>query len=269
VEFTITATYNGKTVSVDTFSCFIDRTIEITADQAKQITTAVVVQPDGSLRHVPTKVTIVGGKYYAVINSLTNSTYTVVLHPVEFSDVAGSWAKASINNMGSRMVVTGIGNNTYEHGRDITRAEFAAIVVRALGLAPGTGESSFKDVSTSAWYSGYVKTAASYGIVTGYNATTFGPLDKITREQAMTMIARAMKYTGLKPTLNDNDINTLLKGFTDSARASAYAKSGIAECLKTGVILGRNGNMLAPADNITRAEVAVVVERLLQKSNLI
>ena len=92
--------------------------------------------------------------------------------------------------MGSRMVVTGVGDNNYEPNRNITRAEFATIIVRALGLAPGTGSSGFDDVSTAGWYCGYINTAVDYGIVTGYGDGTFGPNEPITREQAMTMIAR-------------------------------------------------------------------------------
>ncbi len=269
VEFTITAVYNGKTVNVDKFSSFVDRTIEITADQAKKITTAVVVEANGSLRHVPTKVTVIDGKYYAVINSLTNSTYSVVWHPVEFSDVATHWAKETINDMGSRMVISGVGQGNFEPDRDIARAEFAAIIVRALGLAPGNGMNSFTDVNTSDWYCGYVKTAAEYGIITGYDAATFGPSDKITREQAMTMIARAMKITGLKSEMKDSEISALIANYSDGTAASDYAKTNIAACLKTGMVTGRTSDTIAPKNCITRAEVAVIVQRLLRKSDLI
>ena len=269
VEFTITCTYNGKTVAVDTFSSFVSRTVEITAEQATKITTAVVVEMDGSLRHVPTKVTVIGGKYYAVINSLTNSTYSVVWHPIEFSDVTNSWAKDAINNMGSRMVVNGVGGGNYEPDRDITRAEFAAIVVRALGLDTGMGSSSFTDVASGAWYYGYVQTAVGYGVVSGYGDGTFGPNDTITREQAMTMLARAMKITGLAPTLTDAQATLLLSKYTDASVISDYAKASVAACVDTGVVLGRTNAKLAAKDAITRAEVAAIVERLLRKSNLI
>lgn len=269
VEFTITATYGGKTVNVDKFSSFVDRAIEITADQAKKITTAVVVEPNGSLRHVPTKVIVMDGKYYAVINSLTNSTYTVIWHPIEFSDVTAHWAKDTINDMGSRMVISGVGQGNSEPDRDITRAEFAAIVIRALGLAPDDGTSSFIDVRMSDWYCGSIKTAAEYGIITGYDAATFGPNDKITREQAMTMIARAMKITDLYTEMEESEISALIANDTDGTAASDYAKTSIAACLKTGVITGRSSDTIAPKDCITRAEVAVIVQRLLQKSNLI
>jgi hypothetical protein len=229
----------------------------------------VVVEQNGSLRHVPTYVYQKDGKWYAKINSLTNSTYTVIWHPQEFTDVEKHWAKNAVNDMGSRMVVSGIGNNNYAPDRAITRAEFAAIIVRALGLAPGTGKSGFSDVEASKWYFGYIEKASAYGIIKGYDAATFGPNDKITREQAMTMIARAMKITGLKMELKDSETEKILMAFSDSAQSSAWAKESIATCVRAGIVSGKSGHALAPRDEITRAEVAVIVQRLLQKSSLI
>lgn len=270
VNFEITCTYNGKTVDVSKFNAYVERRIAIPegVDPTK-ITTGIVVNPDGTTRHVPTRITVVNGVYYAVINSLTNSTYSVVWHPYEFSDVAKHWAKASINNMGSRMVVSGVGEGAYEPDRNMTRAEFAAIIVKALGLAAGEGTKTFSDVRSSDWFNGYVKTAAERGIITGYSNGGFGPKDAITREQAMTMIARAMAITKLESGLQSGNVSALLANYTDSGSISGYAASGIAECVKAGVVSGRTKTTIAPKANITRAEVAVIVERLLKKSDLI
>lgn len=145
----------------------------------------------------------------------------------------------------------------------------STVIVRALGLEPGKGTGSFGDIPSDAWYGGYVQTAADYGIIKGYSAAKFGPGDQITREQAMTMIARAMMLTGLNAGLTDGESNNLLAAYRDGAPVSAYAGTSIAQCIKTGVVSGKENHSLAPKDNITRAEVAVMVERLLQKSNLI
>lgn len=188
---------------------------------------------------------------------------------MEFADVSNHWAKKEINNMGSRMVVTSVGNTEYDPDRSITRGEFAAILVRALGLAQGTGGSGFHDVEGSKWYNGYIKTASEYGMIKGYSDVPFGPNDKITREQAMTMIARAMKITGLKVELSKSEVGSLLTNYTDGAFASEYAKTNIEACLKAGIITGRSSNSIAPKEYITRAEIAAIVQRLLQKSSLI
>ncbi len=270
MDFTITYSGGGKTIEINSFNAYVERAIAIPdgVDPGK-ITTGIVVEPDGSVRHVPTRISLIDDTYYAVINSLTNSTYSVVWHPLEFKDAASHWAKEAINDMGSRMVVTGTDNDLYEPDRDITRAEFATVMVRALGLKPGTGSNFFSDVSASQWYCEYIQTASQYGIVSGYGDGRFGPMDKITREQAMVMVSRAMKITGLKAGLAEGDVDTLLAGFGDSEHAAAYAKESIAACIKTGIVSGKSGKMLAPKDEVTRAEVAVIVRRLLQKSDLI
>ncbi len=270
VDFTITCAYNGKTVDVSSFNSYVERMIAIPAGvDPTKITTGVVVKPDGTTYHVPTQVVEIDGGYYAKINSLTNSTYTVIWHPVQFADAANHWAKAAINDLGSRMVVTGDENGNFNPDAAITRAEFAAIVVRALGLAPGTGESSFSDVNSSEWYCGYVETAAAYGLINGYSAAAFGPNDLITREQAMTIIARAMKITGLTIALTGSDVSALIGAYTDGASASDYAEDSIAVCLKAAIVTGTSDSTIAPKDNVTRAEVAVMIERLLLKSELI
>ena len=270
VDFEITCTNNSKTVEVSRFNVFVKRMVAIPEGiDPNKITTGVVIEPDGTSRHVPTRVTVENGRYYAVINSLTNSTYTVVWHPLQFKDVEKHWAKDAINDMGSRMVVNGTGEDRFNPDRDITRAEFAAIIVRALGLKPGMGDNQFTDVKNTDWYADYIRIAADYNLISGYGNGKFGPMDKITREQAMTIIARAMKITGLKVELKDGEIQKLLEAFGDSGKAAQYAKSAIAVCLKAEIVSGRNGKVIAPKDNITRAEVAAVVRRLLQKSELI
>jgi hypothetical protein len=235
-----------------------------------RITTGIVLNSDGTFSHVPTVISIINGKYYARINSLTNSTYSVIWSPKTFKDVEKHWAKDAVNDLGSRLVISGVGNDMFEPDGDISRAEFAAIVVRALGLMhPGTGRDSFNDVLKNDCYYDAVSIAYENGIISGYGNGRFGPADKITREQAMTIIARAMKITGLKSEIKDSEISLLLANYSDGAAASDYAKTNIAVCLKTGMITGRNSSTIAPANYLTRAEAVVIVQRLLQKSGLI
>jgi len=271
IEFAITCSSGNKTVGVTKFNAYVERLVAIPEGiDPSRITTGVIVNSEGTFSHVPTVITVIDGKYYAKINSLTNSTYSVIYSPKVFKDVETHWARDAINDMASRLVVSGVGQDTFEPGRDITRAEFAAIVVRGLGLMrPGVGQDNFDDVIQKNWYYDAVTIAGENGIISGYGYGKFGPDDQITREQAMAMIARAMQVTKLEANLTDSETNKVLAGFTDANRAADYAKPGIAACVKTGLISGRNPNTLAPKDNITRAEVAVIVQRLLQRSGLI
>jgi len=271
IEFEITCSSGSKTVEVSRFNAYVERMIAIPegVDPSK-ITTGVILNSDGTFSHVPTVITMIDGKYYAKINSLTNSTYSVIYSPKTFKDIGKHWAEKNVNDMASRLVVSGIGDDKFEPDRDITRAEFTAIVVRALGLmSSGTGKDAFIDVMKKNWYYDAVSIAYEYGITSGYENGKFWPDDKITREQAMTMIARAMKITGSKVELADGEADKLLTSFADAYSAAEYAKANIASCVKAGIVSGRSGKLIAPKDNITRAEVAVIVQRLLQNSNLI
>ncbi len=270
VEFTIECTFEGKTVSVDKFKSFVERKIAIPEGvDPNRITTGIVVNPDGTTYHAPTKVIQENGVYYAVISSLTNSTYTVVWHNVEFQDAESHWAKDAINDMGSRMIVNGISDENFGPNKEITRAEFATILVRALGLKAGIGEKSFDDVKSNSWYFDYVKTAVSYGLINGYNDEKFGPDDKLTREQAMIMIARALSSTTITTDLAESDMVSLLSGYSDFEKVSASAQSSVATCIENGILSGKNGAFIAPKENITRAEVATVIQRMLLKAGLI
>ena len=270
VEFEITCTSGSKTVQVISFNGYVERTVAIPdgVDPSK-ITTGIVLNTDGTFRHVPTQIVVINGKCFAKINSLTNSTYSVIWNPVTFTDMENHWAKNAVNDMGSRMVVTGVGNGRYEADRSITRAEFATIVVRAMGLAQGTAKSSFSDVSPEDWFNGYVDTATSYGLISGYGKAAYGPNDVITREQAMAILARSMKITGLKVDLTDSEINELLAKYKDGADVSGYAKQAVAACIKSGVVAGSSADLLSPKAHVSRVEVAVMVQKLLQKSGLI
>ncbi|MMZ60782.1 Endo-1,4-beta-xylanase A precursor [compost metagenome] len=269
MEFNVTATYDGEKVTVNQFNSYVERTISLPANiDPGRITTGILLESDGSVRHVPTKITLVNGTYHAQINSLTNSAYSVIYNPQTFADVANHWSKTEVNDMGSRMIVSGVSNNTFEPDRSITRAEFAAVVVRALGLKPGEGSNSFSDVSDSDWYADVVKTASSYSLIGGYEDGTFRPQERITRQEAMALIARAMKVTGLDSQVPAGAVQQL-SSYTDAAQVASWAKEAAAASIHTGLVTGRGSNTIAPQQSITRAETAAILRRLLQQSGLI
>ncbi len=261
VAFTITATYNGKTVSVDTFSAYINRVIEVTAKQAAKITTAVVVNADGSTRHVPTNVIEKDGKYYAIINSRTNSTYALIQNEVTFADASGKWYEAAVNEMGSRKIIGGRSASVFDGGAGITRAEYAAILIRALGLT-ADGTSSFSDVPTTAWYTGAVATAVQYGLVAGKGENRFDPNANITRQEAMLMLQRVAALTEFR------GARGALDGFADVDNIASWAEDAAKWSVGSGLIQGADGR-LNPTANITRAESAAIILRLLQKAGLV
>jgi len=269
VDFTISASFNGKTVSVDQFSSYVQREIPLPEDAVPdQITTAIALNADGTTRHVPTYLISRDGSYYAIVNSLTNSTYALIWHPMTFADVEGHWSQDAVNDMASRLIVNGVDATHYQPDAAITRAEFAAIVVRALGLAANGQAAVFRDVKSDDWYAGAAAKAQEYGLIEGYADGTFRPGQRITREEATVMMARAMQLTGLNTSLDNAAMDDLLAAFEDGAEVSAWAKPAVAAAVERGVIAG-SGNKLLPSLPITRAETAAIVQRMLIEAKLI
>ncbi|MGG1517006.1 S-layer homology domain-containing protein [Paenibacillus oryzisoli] len=270
VGFTVKVTHLGKSYEISRYSTYVERTIALPDDiDASKITTGLVIEPDGTIRHVPTKIEKIDGIYYAKINSLTNSSYSVVWHPLTFADMAQHWAKDAVNDMGSRFVIQGVDDKTFLPNSDITRVEFAAIILRGLGLKLDDSGTTFSDVPAGAWYESAIRTANAYGLIEGFEDGTFRPNDKITREQAMAIIAKAMKISGLKDKLPKQDASALLSQFADADTVAAWAKESVSDTLLAGIVTGRDGRILAPQAFVTRAEVALMVKSLLAKSELI
>lgn len=270
IDFAIRVMNKDSVIQLTKFNAYVERTIALPEGVVpSKITTGVVVEPDGEVRHVPTKIVQLDGKYFAVLNSLSNSTYSIIYHPTAFKDVENHWAKDAVNDMGARMVINGIGKNLFNPSAAITRAEFAAILVRGLGLKLESGTPAYSDVLAGDWYSSAVKTAEAYGLIQGFEDGTFRPKEKINREQAMTILAKAMVVTGQKAKLPNQSASELLQPYTDASEAAGWAKDGIADTIQGGIVSGRGVGTLAPKAQVTRAEVAKMIQLLLQKSDLI
>ncbi|WP_158082364.1 S-layer homology domain-containing protein, partial [Paenibacillus ferrarius] len=255
LNFTVRGAYGDSTVDVSKFNAYVERTIVIPkAVNSGEIVTGVVVEPDGAIRPVPTQLITVDGKSVARVSSLTNSTYSIVRHQEEYKDMGQHWAKNAVNEMGLRMVVNGIDDHLFQPDQAITWAELAAILVRGLGLKMEGGSTAFADVKTTDWYSSLIQTAYAYKLISGYEDGSFRPNDIVTREQAMVMIAKAMKITNLKAKLPVQSTDATLRPYTDTAAASSWALSSIADSIQAEVVSGRESNELAPKGKLTRAE---------------
>lgn len=252
-------------IELDEFTKYVERDLPV--PDGSGFTTGVVIEEDGTLRPVPTKAVTINGKKYAAIFSRTNSVYCLVSKTVSFDDLAGHWARNAVNDMASRLIINGAGSNKFAPDRDITRAEFAAIVVRALGLK-ASGDAGFADVKSGDWYYGAVAAAYKYGIVSGYNDGSFKPNNRITRQEAMVMMARAMKVAGMDTGIASEAAAAELAKFTDGGSFSEWARRDAAAVIRSGLLAGSEG-YARPGKNITRAETAVIVRRLLEKAGLI
>jgi hypothetical protein len=167
-------------------------------------------------------------------------------------------------------VVEGKAGRQFRPGDPVTRAEFAAMLVRALGLSDKAGASGdaglYTDVSGADWHFGAVMKATEYGLVNGLDDGSFRPDDLITREQAMAMMHRAMAIAGAAAEYETAD--GILAQYADGLAVSEWAKTAAAEVVQAGIFNGSAG-ALRPQAAMTRAEAAVVLYRLLAAAELI
>ena len=182
-----------------------------------------------------------------------------------FTDTKGIAAQQAIETLAAYGVLNGMTKTTFEPAANLTRAQFAKIVVGALNLTPEY-RGTFKDVAQSAWYAPYVDTAAAYGIVNGVGDGKFNSDGAITVQEAAAMTARAASLCGMDPVVEHPD--TVLRAYTDASRVSSWARSSMAYCAASG-LWARGVSALTPTRQITRGEIAQMLCGLLLSANLL
>ena len=184
-----------------------------------------------------------------------------------FSDVKNHANKAAIEALASRGIINGMSKDTFAPNKTMTRAEFAAIVTRALGLA-AKDTKAFTDVPSSKWYAGYIGTANSSGIVNGVGNGKFNPEGTITRQEAAAMVARAAKRCGLDTEMDAGATKDVLAQFGDYRSVASWAKESLAFCYYTN-ILDQSALKIEPTKAILRCEIAQMLCNMLTAAELI
>jgi hypothetical protein len=180
-----------------------------------------------------------------------------------FTDIRSHWAKQEIELLASKLIVNGTSDTVFAPNATLTRAEFAVIVARALGLSDQAGDSSkLNDVISGSWYSDAVGAAVHAGIITGYQDGSFKPQQHVTREEMAVMLSRAAAYIGAVLGSGTNT-ESLLAPYTDGSRVSEWAQAAVSELIASELLLGNQNGLLNPKANLTRAEMAVVMKRFL------
>lgn len=271
VQFSVTVTDNaGEETEITTFRKFVKREIPLPDDvQRHEVTTAVILLPDGSVRHVPTATTYRNGRWFASTSSLSNSHYMLISNAISFSDARDHWAEAELEDFASRLIIFGTGEDRLHPDRLMTRAELTAMLVRALGISLSPQPNRFSDVSKEDWYADVIGIAEHYGLVMGYDDGTFRPNDPVTRQEAIVMIYRAAILAGIELNVEDRaEAEGLLTRFIDGDEVSDWAKQEVASVLKLELVIGANDRLM-PHKEITRAEQTVIVWRFLKEAGFI
>ena len=146
------------------------------------------------------------------------------------------------------------------HGT-VTRGMMATILWRMEGSLAPKGENSFTDVEAGRWYADAITWTAENGIFAGYSKDKFGPDDPITREQLTAIFYRYADYKGYKLTVTGN-----LDKFEDADKITDYAKTVMQWAVGNGLIKGKSETLLDPQGTATRAEIAAMLHRFVEKA---
>lgn len=178
-----------------------------------------------------------------------------------FADVSSSdWFYNDVRYVYEKGIMDGTGADRFSPNAPLTRAMIVTILYRMAGSPAMSGASDFKDVDSNKWFAKAVAWAAANGIVNGYGDSLFGPNDPVTREQLAAILYRYAVYGGMTAvTLEEN-----LGSFADTAQLSAYAIQAMNWAVGQGLING-SGSNLVPKAQATRAQVAAIIHRYLER----
>lgn len=193
-----------------------------------------------------------------------NRDYLLKDNARNFIDSIGHWAEEEIDFVTARELFVGTGGGKFSPDATMTRG----MVVTVLGKLweadiENFTDSRFTDVSRDAWYASYVEWAAEKGIVNGVGHSQFAPDKAVTREEFSVIIANFTKLTG--SILNETTAEPI--NFVDNSNISTWAKDSVTAMQQAGIINGKGNNIFDPIGTATRAEVAVMLQRLI--SNIV
>ncbi|MGG2200033.1 S-layer homology domain-containing protein [Paenibacillus validus] len=191
------------------------------------------------------------------------SRYALLELDKTYADVpAEHWAYRTLKVLSARHVVNGVTETEFQPNGKTTRAEFAAMLVRSLELAPSAAPSPFTDIAASAWYASDVTAAYQAGIVQGVSLNEFAPDAPMTREQMAALLVRAYKQNGGQaPGAGGGG----LLAFTDGSEVSRWAQAEVSEAIALGLMKGKGAMQFDPGADAVRAETAQAILNLLKK----
>ncbi len=267
IEFSVQAVSGSKTETISVFGSYVERNIVGSKTFNAEKSVAVKLNDNGTFSAVPT---LFDGKT-ATVKSLTNSKYTIVENDVTFPDVNNkSWAEEYIETLASKYIIKGKETGKYDPAEHMTRAQFAVLLVRALGLPGQAYDGSFKDVSGKEWFNkeGELMAAVKYGVIQGIGDGTFAPNEKITRAQAAAMIERAMNIKFLNYDKSQLDKSKKLSDFKDAKKVGGWAQKGVEAVYQAGIVSGKLDGNYDPNGYTQRDQMAKILANFLISANL-
>ena len=261
----VNAATNGA-VAADKKTASKGTTVTVTASPSKGyvVDGVKVVDKDGKDVAVTGKdgkyVFTMPGSAVTVTGSFKAETPAPAALP--FTDVkSGDWFYPAVQYAYAQGLMTGTSATTFAPNGTMNRAMIVTVLYRLEKSPAVTGASKFTDVPAGQWYSDAVAWAAANKIVNGYDETTFGPMNAVTREQMAAILFRYEQYKGLENVTLEENLNR----FPDQNKISAYAIPALQWAVGQKIINGNADGTLDPTSTATRAQVAQIFTNLLNK----
>ena len=182
-----------------------------------------------------------------------------------FTDVSEKdWFYGDVMFVYENGLMLGTSKTLFSPHRTATRGMMATILWRMEGSPVPKGKNSFTDVEAGKWYADAITWTAENSIFAGYGKDKFGPDDPITREQLAAIFYRYTDYKGYDLTVKGN-----LDKFKDADKITDYAKTAMQWAVGSGLVKGKSGNLLDPQGTATRAEIAAMLHRFIEKYELV
>lgn len=191
-------------------------------------------------------------------------SFSVVSAGAEFTDISDIGGRDAILSLYEKGIIEGTSETTFSPNDNLTRAQFAAFVVRAFELPISEKRGTFSDVAADAWYAGCVETAAEYGYINGYDEM-FNPEDFVTKEEAIKILVCAFES-------NAEQINSAMAYTTaasDIFSISPWAREYVGKGFLLGIVsydieaVRPYALTVNTASYATREEAAVMLNRIL------
>ncbi|ALF53259.1 parallel beta-helix repeat (two copies) [Nostoc piscinale CENA21] len=178
--------------------------------------------------------------------------------PIDLTDIANHWAAAFIRELVRQGIVNGFPDRTFRPNATMTRAQYAALIVKAFAPSSKRAATQFKDVAANFWAAKVIQQAYQGQFLSGFPDNTFRPNQNIQRVQVLVSLVNGL---GLGTASN---VANAIKIFDDQAKIPDYAKDEIAKAIDKRIIVNYpNLKQLNPTRDATRAEVAVMVYQAL------
>ena len=188
----------------------------------------------------------------ALVLALSLLSATALAAEGGYRDTDGHWAEEAIDRWSDYGIIQG-SDGLFNPDGALTRAHMAAILTRLLGL-PAAKSAGFADVQEGDWFADPINRCAAAGIMLGADGRA-NPNARITRQQAMVMLARAL---GIQPVEKAD-----LSAYKDGGAVSAYARGYVAAMLQAGIVNGVSEDTLGVGGQITRAATVTMLDRAI------